>query len=55
MKYKNIIGYCSGYTGRNLSISTVDWKRIGRYAASKVGLVARDTGLLVSKALNLAA
>lgn len=48
VKYKNTIGYCSGYTGRNISVSDVNWKRIGRYAVSKVELIARNTGLLVS-------
>jgi hypothetical protein len=50
VKYKNIIGFCSGYTGKNLSISDVNWKRLGRYAASKVELVARSKRLLVSVA-----
>lgn len=54
VRYKDTLGFCSGYTGRNISISTVDWKRVGRYVASKVELVARNTGLLVSKASNLA-
>ena len=52
VKYKDKLGYCSGFTGKSLSISTVDWKRIGRFAASKVELVARNTGLLVSGALS---
>jgi hypothetical protein len=50
VKYKTIIGFCSGYTGKNISVSDSDWKRLGRYAASKVELVARSQRLLVSTA-----
>jgi hypothetical protein len=52
VRYKDNLGYCSGYTGRNISVSDQNWKRLGRYAANKVELVARDTGLLVSGTLN---
>lgn len=50
VKYQNVIGYCSGYTGKNLSVSDVTWKRLGRYVASKVKLVGRSNNLLVSVA-----
>lgn len=52
VEYQNILGFCSGYTGKNLSISDVNWKRLGRYAASKVELVARSSRLLVAATLN---
>lgn len=50
VRYKNIVGFCSGYTGKNLSVSDFNWKRLGRYTASKVELVARSKRLLVSAA-----
>lgn len=52
VRYQNTLGFCSGYTGKNLSISDIDWKRLGRYAASKVELVVRSNGLLVTVASN---
>ncbi len=48
VKYKDMLGYCSGYTGKNLSISDSNWKRLGRFANSKVELIARCTGLVVN-------
>ncbi len=48
MRYKDTIGFCSGYTGNNISVSDSNWKRLGRYAASKVELVARSPGLIVN-------
>lgn len=47
VKYKDTTGYCSGYTGRALSVSDFNWKRLGRFAISKVELIARCTGLVV--------
>lgn len=47
VRYKDLLGYCSGYTGQRLSVSDSSWKRLGRYAASKVQLVQRATGLIV--------
>ncbi len=46
VKYKNKLGFCSGYTGKNISVSNFNWKRLGRYAASKVTLIARSTNLI---------
>ena len=42
------IGFCSGYTGNNISVSDSNWKRLGRYAVSKVELVVRSPGLIVN-------
>ena len=46
VKYKEKLGFCSGYTGKNISVSDSNWKRLGRYAVSKVTLVARSTNLI---------
>ena len=46
VKYKDKLGFCSGYTGKNISVSDFNWKRLGRYAASKVTLIARSTNLI---------
>lgn len=47
VRYKDVIGHCSGYTGQSLSVSDSGWKRLGRYAASKVQLVHRSNGLVI--------
>ena len=46
VKYKDKLGFCSGYTGKNISVSDFNWKRLGRYAASKVTLIARSSNLI---------
>ncbi|BAY44221.1 hypothetical protein SAMD00079811_33260 [Scytonema sp. HK-05] len=50
--YKNQLGYCSGYTNKQLSISDANWKRLGQRAISKCRLIARSTGLVVSRVSN---
>lgn len=50
--YKDQLGYSSGYTNKQLSISDANWKRLGQRAISKCRLIARSTGLVVSGASN---
>jgi hypothetical protein len=40
------IGYVSGDTDRQVSVSNSAWKRLGQITASKVSLIARNTGLV---------
>ncbi|MBZ8178585.1 RRXRR domain-containing protein [Oscillatoria salina] len=42
------IGWVSGDTQKLLSVSDINWKRLGQFSASKVQLLCRATGLLVS-------
>lgn len=48
VRYKDLIGYCSGFTGKSLSVSNANWKRLGRYAVNKVELIARCNGLIAT-------
>ena len=50
--YGSQLGYCSGFTKNQLSISDANWKRLGQRAISQCRLVARSTGLVVSGASN---
>jgi hypothetical protein len=43
------IGWVSGDTQKHISVSDVDWKRLGQFTASKVQLLARAKGLVVSQ------
>ncbi len=40
------IGYVSGDTDRQVSVSNLAWKRLGQITVSKVSLIARNTGLV---------
>jgi hypothetical protein len=42
------IGWVSGDTEKQVSVSDLNWKRMGQFTASKVQLLCRATGLLVS-------
>ncbi len=42
------IGYVSGDTERQVSVSNANWKRLGQIAASKVKLIRRSNGLVVA-------
>jgi hypothetical protein len=43
------IGWVSGDTQKQISVSDANWKRLGQFAASKVQLLARANGLVVSR------
>lgn len=55
MAGRQYIGWVSGDTARQVSVSNADWQRLGQFTKSKVQLVQRFTGLLVSRASNPAA
>lgn len=42
------IGYVSGDTERQISVSDANWKRLGQIATSKVQLIRRSNGLIVA-------
>lgn len=42
------VGWVSGDTARQVSVSDINWKRIGQFTASKVQLLYRATGILVN-------
>lgn len=42
------IGYVSVHTEKQISISNANWKRLGLIVSSKVTLIRRSTGLIVS-------
>jgi hypothetical protein len=42
------MGWVSGDTERQISVSDINWKRLGQFTQSKVQLLQRSTGLLVN-------
>jgi len=42
------IGYVSGDTEKQVSVSEASWKRLGQISASKVQLIRRSNGLVVA-------
>ncbi len=49
MAERVVMGWVSGDTARQVSVSNFDGKRLGQFSASKVQLIHRATGLLVSR------
>jgi len=49
---RQYIGWVSGDTATQVSVSDINWKRLGQFTASKVQLIQRSTGLLASGASN---
>ncbi|AOY82489.2 RRXRR domain-containing protein [Moorena producens JHB] len=45
---KTYRGWVSGETARQVSVSDINWKRIGQFTARKVRLLKRSTGLIVN-------
>jgi len=41
-------GWVSGDTERQVSVSDINWKRLGQFTARKVQLIQRSTGLLIN-------
>jgi hypothetical protein len=48
MAGRNYVGWVSGDTSKQVSVSDISWKRLGQFTVSKVQLLCRATGLLVS-------
>ncbi|MHC1623444.1 MAG: RRXRR domain-containing protein [Candidatus Methanospirareceae archaeon] len=44
---KTVRGWVSGYTKNLISVSDIDWKRLGQFVVSKVRLLERNIGLLL--------
>jgi hypothetical protein len=53
MAGREYIGYVSGDTARQVSVSDSQWKRLGQFTASKVQLIRRSVGLLIDTAQSV--
>ena len=51
---KTYVGWCSGDTEKAVSVSDINWKRLGQFTASKVVLLERSTGLICRQEKNFA-
>jgi len=49
---KKFFGWVSGDTEKQVSVSDVNWKRLGQCTAKKVRLIRRSTGLIVNATLH---
>ncbi len=47
MAGREYVGYVSGDTARQISVSDSQWRRLGQFTASKVQLIQRSVGLLI--------
>lgn len=47
------VGYVSGDTEKQVSVSNANWKRLGQITTSKVNLIRRSNGLVVASGLYL--
>lgn len=45
---KTYLGYVSGDTEKQVSVSDANWRRLGQFTASKVRLIRRSTGLIIT-------
>ncbi|MGK7923654.1 MAG: RRXRR domain-containing protein [Spirulina sp.] len=48
------VGWCSGDTAKAVSVSDINWKRLGQFTASKVELLQRSTGLICQQETKFA-
>jgi hypothetical protein len=48
IRYPKGIGYVSGDTKKQISVSEANWKRLGQIAFSKIQLIRRSSGLIVA-------
>lgn len=48
MAGRSYVGFVSGGTAKQISVSDCNWKRLGQFAKSKVELIRRSSNLLVS-------